>query len=1478
MGIETDLSVSPYFDDFDETKNFHRVLFRPGYSVQARELTQLQTTLQNQIERFASEVMIDGTIVSGVGLTTDNIDYVKLRDKDANSRVLFISNFYENSNLINLTVTGETSGVTARLAEVKDGSEIADPDFLTAYVYYTNSGSNNSTKTFTAGETLNFRRSSNSQYILSANVISANATGLALKASISDGVVYHKGHFIRCPSQSIIAGKYTTAPSVKVGLRTIEDVIDPNQDSSLLDNSTGSTNASAPGAARLRLTPTLATYPYSFANTVNFFTVATIKNGSVEQRNENTVYSDLGKYIAERMYDANGNFVMEPFNIRIREHLKKSNSLGKYESDNGGDANKVVAEIEKGSGYVNGYRVALNEAKFLDVDKGIDIATSDSQLIGQTFGNYVLCDEVVGRWDFSTITEVKLMDTAQGAVTSRLYSDKTLTGTQIGSAKIRGFEYDNGRAGTADCQWRIYLFDIQMNSTKSFADVRSLHIDYASGIDSHADIVLTNNNAKLVDSGLSSLVFTTGFAGVKTLADSGGSVNNDYVVRKKNVVSFNTSGEATFGVGNVAISGTERFNDIGNPSGSQISNVDERNFVVVTKTETETDNHSGAIDSISGTTVTGDNGCDFLTTYRTGDIIQIAPSTRRIVTLVNSDTELTVDVAPGDQSAGFGANHKTIYPRGHIWDLSTNGTISTTQSTASIDLGVHTLTSSFDAEIYYDINKVNATPLKKTVFKNKYVKINTATHSAAENGPWSLGVADAFKINKVYLGNSSDATTSGTDVTLDFILDDGQKDGYYDTSFLKKRLNSSLNIQNTYILVEFSYFGRDDSTGYGFCSIDSYTDIIDDNNLSAVNKITTQEIPVFRSPLTGRDYDLRNSVDFRTKKVNTETPASAHASAPVNPAVLTTFEYNSNYGVYVPSPDENFETAVQYYLPRKDRVVVSQRGTFEVVRGVPDINPRTPLEPSGTMTLAVLDVPVYPSLSPYVGRQYNRTDYQVKMRLENNRRYTMQDLRAVEQRVKTLEYYSSLNALESSAKDKQIFNATGQDRFKNGFLVDNFDGHNVAETKSPYYRASIDRNLSQLRPTFVRNDIRFEQDINLTSLNTTTKGDLIMLNYTHEVFIDQPYATKKRNPVQELLFNWRGQVILNPDADNTPDITTLPDIQIDFDSIYESMEQIAQAAGITAGVDYGTWNVSSGERREGGRIVRDIERTVTTTTISAASETMALGNFVTDVSLREYMRSIEVQFTGVRMRPNTEVYPYFDDEDVRAYVTPTNSSFTPTGNEGDALTTDATGTVYGIFRIPNDENVKFRVGTKRFLLTDVNDPTVDSDTVTTSAHGEFTSSGLDITQRGASVNMKVPQIAKQTVVETKQQWTVLDRDNGWQDPIAQTFFINISGSNTGCFVTKIDIFFAAKAASLPITLQIREMENGFPTDIIVPYGQKTLQAGEVAVWDGEGTPAETTFEFDTPAYLENNKDYAMVLIPGGNSDDYLSLGCATWWN
>lgn len=63
--VPTETTLKPYYDDFDEAKNFQRILFKPGYAVQARELTQMQTILQNQIERFGSHVFQNGSIVHG---------------------------------------------------------------------------------------------------------------------------------------------------------------------------------------------------------------------------------------------------------------------------------------------------------------------------------------------------------------------------------------------------------------------------------------------------------------------------------------------------------------------------------------------------------------------------------------------------------------------------------------------------------------------------------------------------------------------------------------------------------------------------------------------------------------------------------------------------------------------------------------------------------------------------------------------------------------------------------------------------------------------------------------------------------------------------------------------------------------------------------------------------------------------------------------------------------------------------------------------------------------------------------------------------------------------------------------------------------------------------------------------------------------------------------------------------------------------
>ena len=52
MAQTTNLNVSPYFDDFNSDDNYCKVLFKPGLPVQARELTGLQSILQNQIAKF----------------------------------------------------------------------------------------------------------------------------------------------------------------------------------------------------------------------------------------------------------------------------------------------------------------------------------------------------------------------------------------------------------------------------------------------------------------------------------------------------------------------------------------------------------------------------------------------------------------------------------------------------------------------------------------------------------------------------------------------------------------------------------------------------------------------------------------------------------------------------------------------------------------------------------------------------------------------------------------------------------------------------------------------------------------------------------------------------------------------------------------------------------------------------------------------------------------------------------------------------------------------------------------------------------------------------------------------------------------------------------------------------------------------------------------------------------------------------------
>ena len=106
VSLNTNLNVDPFYDDFDEQKNFHRVLFRPGLAVQARELTTLQSILQNQIDRFAENIFREGSKVTGLEPNyIQNAFYLRLRDSDSSGSAITVSNF------ANTIITGANTTV-----------------------------------------------------------------------------------------------------------------------------------------------------------------------------------------------------------------------------------------------------------------------------------------------------------------------------------------------------------------------------------------------------------------------------------------------------------------------------------------------------------------------------------------------------------------------------------------------------------------------------------------------------------------------------------------------------------------------------------------------------------------------------------------------------------------------------------------------------------------------------------------------------------------------------------------------------------------------------------------------------------------------------------------------------------------------------------------------------------------------------------------------------------------------------------------------------------------------------------------------------------------------------------------------------------------------------------------------------------------------------------------------------------------------
>jgi len=488
MPQQTNLNVSPYFDDYDSSDDFYRVLFKPGYPVQARELTALQSILQNQIEKFGQHFFKEGAKVIP-GNTGYNRIYYGIQINN-NYQGVPVSAYVDQ--LIGTKITGQRSGVSAVVDSVLL-AENSERGQLTLYINYISSNtSNNSTQVFSDGEELTCSEIITSGLLgntaISAGApfgttVSNNAAVTGSSFQIQNGVYFVRGQFCNVNQETLILDQYNNSPSYRVGLFVNEEIINADIDESLNDNSQGFNNYSAPGADRLKISLSLFKKSTDDFDDNSFVELAVINDGVLRTQRKGSaggaalggfsgVYSknfDLTDTLARRTYDESGNYDVKPFDITLLESLNDNiGNRGVFNAGQftpGGETpsdDLALYKLSPGKAYVKGYEIETLNPTFLDVPKPRDINTLKDQSIiyntGPTFKiNSVFRTPTVG---IGSTYVLSLRDERVGV------NSEGAPGQEIGVARVYDFRLESGTYEVAESdrsknQWDLSLYDVQ---------------------------------------------------------------------------------------------------------------------------------------------------------------------------------------------------------------------------------------------------------------------------------------------------------------------------------------------------------------------------------------------------------------------------------------------------------------------------------------------------------------------------------------------------------------------------------------------------------------------------------------------------------------------------------------------------------------------------------------------------------------------------------------------------------------------------------------------------------------------------------------------------------------------------------------------------------------------------------------------------------------------------------------------------------
>ena len=1663
MPEQKKLNVAPYFDDFDEEDNFVKTLFRPGFAIQARELTQLQSVLQNQIERHGNHIFEDGAMVIPGQISVIRLATLKLASTFSGETVDPSQYFNADTPIL---ITGATTGVTAKVTGFTAATATEQP---LLHIAYESAGTDFETFSFADGENIsaNAGIAHTTSYATDAasattftSAFGATATvgelrsaageasRIGLAAKIESGVYYVRGHFVQNEEETLILDPYSVIPSFLVGFNITEGLVTPEEDSTLLDNSTGSTNFAAKGAHRLKISISLTKLPRGTVTDENFIQLMDVRNGVIRGISDRTEYAELEKTFARRTFDESGDYTVKPFEFEFFESVTINENVGRFSpnfiTEDGGRAatDLLAVKVSTGRAYLKGRVADIISPRIKDVKKARDFNTINAGITTAELGNFVNVRNIYGSPDVTEIsgesTHFKRIDLFDAETETR----GSASGTKIGIARARGLEYNTGTVGASstntDSVYKLFLFDVKMFTELTLSGTPS------------PTLIATHTNGgtqvKGATSGATGFVFASGTSATTVLLTSVAgtfqsgekittsdsaetddvvedSANTDLTITKVDTQSFSNVKQAFM---DDADSGQDFTADI-------VTETDQQLEVVLLE-ESASRNDGVIITEDGSANLSGNDDVAierrFVAKLKQPEknlLVYKAPKKviKTHLTTTNaglSDTQYTVrkqfigttvgNAVTFNAGAGetFSAHAEKDYTLSVLTDgggasqgdvVSVASTISGAGTSAITITDATNLPTGTKVKLIATILRTSVNQKNKTVQLMKKLKVNSGDTDAFGTRPTdrtiSLGRADAFKLVAVLdseesstdatvpsltlgtitgtftrgekiigsssgaegriidisspmeyvLTSQSDFTTSDTitgqssgasasvtavtagsiNITNNFVFDTGQRDNFYDIARIVRKQNVSSPTGRLVIIYDYFEHG----TGDVF-TVDSYTDIAD--------QMTFEDIPTYSAtkvdpdaPAPTGEFPLTDCYDFRPR---VEDIAGTSATLTTTDEVTGhSFDFFSRQydgtGASIsnlPKPDSFVQSDFEFFLPKFVIIELTTDGRLIVKEGVGSEFPVPPQASSQNMLLATMFLPAF-TFSPN----------DVELERERHQRFTMKDIGKLERRLQHVEYYTSLNLLERSAKDLEVTDAAGLNRFKSGFVVDNFAGHRTGDVANVDYKCSIDPENNELRPKHKMQNIGLSEqnttDSQRTSSGYQKTGSVVTLPYTEEVLTEQLVATRVERITPLLLSSWQGTIVLDPFGDDWFETEARPTIII---SVAHDFDFAAAIPDNVLGAMWNSWQsqwagvvevnqVPPDDQGNQNRFSRSIEvarsegESPTSTSI-ANMERTSNGARVITRGVRPFVRAQQIKFIGDGFKPNTRLYTFFDKTSVSNFVTMTSEFTSEAADEGlttappgSSLITTAAGHVEGFLDIPDPTisgNLRFATGEIEFRLTS-SDTDVRTTDPATSANAYFEAKGMFEQQHDIEFQLRPPPPPSPQNRRTSQASRFDDQDRfdcgddrnaqslvrllddqdfsetpeledciralprvidlfegRESDPLAMTFTveqsqmqplehdINQDDVSGGCFLTSADIFFSAKDENIPVGLEIRSTENGYPTKDVLPFSRVIKQAADIIPDITAETP--TTFTFPSPVYVRQGGEYALCLL------------------